>query len=101
MLSIERATVACASVGSTNSLRSLSHSCGTAYRHNSSRISIVHDLIHACIMVYNFHFRPHNFYLSGHCGIPLLQPSDLEKLGIAHVGERVMLISLAKAQESV
>lgn len=33
--------------------------------------------------------------------LPLLQPSDLEKLGIAHVGERVMLISLAKAQESV
>ena len=32
--------------------------------------------------------------------IPLLQPSDLEKLGIAHVGERVMLISLTKAQES-
>ena len=32
--------------------------------------------------------------------IPLLQPVDLEKLGIAHVGERVMLISLAKAQGS-
>ena len=32
--------------------------------------------------------------------IPLLQQCDLEKLGVSHVGERVMLVSLAKAKES-
>ena len=32
--------------------------------------------------------------------IPLLQQSDLENLGVVHVGERVMLVSLAKAIES-
>ena len=31
--------------------------------------------------------------------IPLLGQSDIEKLGVAHVGERVMLISLAKAKQ--
>ena len=31
--------------------------------------------------------------------IPLLQQCDLEKLGVIHVGERVMLVSLAKALE--
>ena len=32
--------------------------------------------------------------------IPLLQQSDFENLGVFHVGERIMLLSLAKAQES-
>ena len=32
--------------------------------------------------------------------IPLLQQCDIEKLGVVHVGERVMLVSLAKALES-
>ena len=32
--------------------------------------------------------------------IPLLQQSDLENCGVIHVGERVMLVSLAKAIES-
>ena len=32
--------------------------------------------------------------------IPLLQQADLEKLGLVHVGKRVLLLSLAKAQQS-
>ena len=31
--------------------------------------------------------------------IPLLGQSDIERLGVTHVGERVMLISLAKAKQ--
>lgn len=31
----------------------------------------------------------------------MLQQSDLEKLGVQHVGERVLLLSLAKAHESM
>jgi len=31
----------------------------------------------------------------------MLQQSDLEKLGVQHVGERVLLMSLAKAYESM
>ena len=32
--------------------------------------------------------------------IPLLQQSDLERLGVHHVGERIMLLNLAKGNES-
>ena len=32
--------------------------------------------------------------------IPLLQQADLEKLGLVYVGKRVLLLSLAKAQQS-
>ena len=32
--------------------------------------------------------------------IPLLQQPDLERLGVRHVGERVMLLNLAKGHES-
>ena len=32
--------------------------------------------------------------------IPFLKDSDFEKLGVSHVGERIILLSLAKAQES-
>jgi len=31
----------------------------------------------------------------------MLQQSDLEKLGVQHVGERVLLLSLAKGHESM
>ncbi len=32
--------------------------------------------------------------------IPLLSQCDLEKLGVIHVGERVMLVNLVKAKQS-
>lgn len=32
--------------------------------------------------------------------IPLLKECDFEKLGVSHVGERVMLMTLAKEQQS-
>ena len=33
--------------------------------------------------------------------VALLQPCDFEKVGVTHVGERVMLMSLAKEQQSI
>ena len=32
--------------------------------------------------------------------IPLFQPCNFEKMGVTHVGEQVMLVSLAKEKES-
>ena len=32
--------------------------------------------------------------------VPLLSQEDLIKLGVSHVGERVMLVNLAKTRES-